>query len=415
VAVLFLDLDDFKVVNDSLGHAAGDQMLIAVAGRLQGACRPGDTVARLGGDEFAVLVEDITDTSEALAVADRITEKLNAVFSVDNKKVGTRASIGIAFADQGEDPDQLLRNADAAMYAAKRNGKGGWQVFEPSMHIEVRKRLELRHDLKEAIAQEDLTLSYQPIVDMRSGQIVAVESLVRWNHPERGDIAPSQFIPFAEETGLIGPIGRWVLREACHQARRWEKINPGVESPIRVAVNLSPAQLTDDGLVDEVRRTLLEEGLPADRLILEITETVMMQTSIRKLKELKELGVQLAIDDFGTGYSSLSYLDRLPVDIVKVDKSFTARLGFAHEVPQLVKTVVQLGDALGLETIVEGIESIEQYDQIKELGCLNGQGFLFAEPLSARAIGALLKVESDGGIVFPVFDRLPPPGHLRIV
>ncbi len=415
VAVLFLDLDDFKVVNDSLGHAAGDQMLIAVAGRLQGACRPGDTVARLGGDEFAVLVEDITDTSEALAVADRITDKLNAVFSVENKKVGTRASIGIAFADQGEDPDQLLRNADAAMYAAKRNGKGGWQVFEPSMHLEVRKRLELRHDLKEAIAQEELTLNYQPIVDMRSGQIVAVESLVRWNHPERGDIPPSQFIPFAEESGLIGPIGRWVLREACHQARQWETIKPDSESTVRVAVNLSPAQLTDDGLVDEVRRTLLEEGLSANRLILEITETVMMQTSIRKLKELKELGVLLAIDDFGTGYSSLSYLDRLPVDIVKVDKSFTARLGFAHEVPQLVKTVVQLGEALGLETIVEGIESIEQFDQIKDLGCPHGQGFLFAEPLSARAIGALLKVENDGGIVFPAFDRLPPPGHLRIV
>jgi diguanylate cyclase (GGDEF)-like protein len=414
VAVLFLDLDDFKVVNDSLGHAAGDQMLIAVAGRLQGACRPGDTVARLGGDEFAVLVENITDTSEALVVADRITEKLNAVFSVDGKKVGTRASIGIAFADQGEDPDQLLRNADAAMYAAKRNGKGAWQVFEPSMHTEVRKRLELRHDLKEAIAQEDLTLNYQPIVDMRTGQIIAVESLVRWNHPERGDIPPAQFIPFAEETGLIGPIGRWVLREACLQARKWDAINTS-GSVVRVAVNLSPAQLTDDGLVDEVRRTLLEEGLPADQLILEITETVMMQTSIRKLKELKELGVELAIDDFGTGYSSLSYLDRLPVDIVKVDKSFTARLGFAHEVPQLVKTVVQLGEALGLETIVEGIESIEQFDQIKELGCLNGQGFLFAEPLSARAIGALLKAENDGGIVFPVFDRIPPPGHLRIV
>ena len=415
VAVLFLDLDDFKVVNDSLGHAAGDQMLIAVAGRLQGACRPQDTVARLGGDEFAVLVENITDTSEALAVADRITEKLNAVFSVENKKIGTRASIGIAFADQGEDPDQLLRNADAAMYAAKRNGKGGWQVFEPSMHVEVNTRLELRHDLKEAIAQEELAVHYQPIVDMGSGQIVAVESLVRWSHPERGEIPPSQFIPFAEETGLIGPIGRWVLREACHQARKWERAIPAGQSPIRVAVNLSPAQLTDDGLVDEVRTTLLEEGLPAERLILEITETVMMQTSIRKLKELKELGVLLAIDDFGTGYSSLSYLDRLPVDIVKVDKSFTARLGFAHEVPQLVKTVVQLGSALGLETIVEGIESIDQYDQIKELGCLHGQGFLFAEPLSARAIGALLQVEGEGGIVFPVFDTLPPPGHLRIV
>ena len=337
------------------------------------------------------------------------------VVNLEGKKVSTRASIGIAFADQDGDPDQLLRNADAAMYAAKRNGKGTWQVFESSMHTEVRKRLELRHDLKEAIAQEELTLCYQPIVDLRTGRIVAVESLLRWNHPERGDIPPSQFIPFAEETGLIGPIGRWVLREACHQARAWERISPNGESPLRVAVNLSPAQMTDDGLVDQVRRTLLEEGVPADRLIFEITETVMMQTSIRKLKELKELGVQLAIDDFGTGYSSLSYLDRLPVDIVKVDKSFTARLGFANEVPQLVKTVVQLGDALGLETIVEGIETVEQYEQIKQLGCLHGQGFLFAEPLSTRAIGALLKVEADGGVAFPVFDRLPPPGHLRIV
>lgn len=415
IAVLFLDLDDFKTVNDSLGHAAGDQMLIAVAGRLQGACRPGDTVARLGGDEFAMLVEDITDTTEALAVADRITDKLNAVFSVEGKKVSTRVSIGIAFAQQDEDPDQLLRNADAAMYAAKRTGRGGWQVFEPSMHAEVHKRLELRHHLKEAIAQEELTLRYQPIVDMRTGRIDAVESLVRWNHPERGDIPPSQFIPFAEETGLIGPLGRWVLREACHQVRAWEQIDPESDTPVRVAVNLSPAQLTDEGLVEQVRRTLLEEGVPADRLIFEITETVMMQTSIRKLKELKELGVLLAIDDFGTGYSSLSYLDRLPVNIVKVDKSFTARLGFANEVPQLVKTVVQLGDALGLDTIVEGIESVDQYEQIKQLGCLHGQGFLFAEPLSARAVGALLTVEAEGGIVFPVFDRLPPPGHLRVV
>jgi diguanylate cyclase (GGDEF)-like protein len=415
VAVLFLDLDDFKVVNDSLGHAAGDQMLIAVAGRLQGACRPGDTVARLGGDEFAVLVEDITDTAEALSVADRITDKLTAVFAIDGKKVSTRASIGIAFAEHDEDPDQLLRNADAAMYAAKRNGKGTFQVFESSMHTEVHRRLELRHDLKEAISQKELTLSYQPIVDLRSGYISAVESLIRWNHPTRGDIPPSQFIPFAEETGLIGPIGRWVLREACHQVRVWDSIAAGKEPPVRVAVNLSPAQLTDEGLVELVRSTLLEEGVPAERLIFEITETVMMQTSIRKLKELKELGVLLAIDDFGTGYSSLSYLDRLPVDIVKVDKSFTARLGFANEVPQLVKTVVQLGAALGLDTIVEGIESIEQYEQIKQLGCVHGQGFLFAEPFSAKAIGALLQVEADGGLVFPVFDRLPPPGHLRVV
>ena len=415
VAVLFLDLDDFKVVNDSLGHAAGDQMLIAVAGRLQGACRPGDTVARLGGDEFAVLIEDITDTSEALAVADRITDKLTAVFAIEGKKITTRASIGVAFAEHDEDPDQLLRNADAAMYAAKRNGKGNYQIFESSMHTEVHKRLELRHELKEAVVHEELTLSYQPIVDLRTGQISAVESLVRWNHPERGDIPPSQFIPFAEETGLIGPIGRWVLREACHQVREWDKITAGRRIPIRVAVNLSPAQLTDEGLVDLVRSTLLEEGVPAERLIFEITETVMMQTSIRKLKELKELGVLLAIDDFGTGYSSLSYLDRLPVDIVKVDKSFTARLGVANEIPQLVKTVVQLGEALGLDTIVEGIESVDQHEQIKKLGCLYGQGFLFVQPLSAKAIGALLKVESDGGIVFPVFDRIAPPGHLRAV
>ena len=242
-----------------------------------------------------------------------------------------------------------------------------------------------------------------------------MESLIRWNHPTRGDISPAQFIPFAEETGLIEPIGRWVLREACHQVRVWDKIASGKEPRIRVAVNLSPAQLTDEGLVELVRSTLLEEGVPAEQLIFEITETVMMQTSIRKLKELKELGVLLAIDDFGTGYSSLSYLDRLPVDIVKVDKSFTARLGFANEVPQLVKTVVQLGDALGLDTIVEGIESVEQYEQIKQLGCVHGQGFLFAEPFSAKAIGALLQVEADGGLVFPVFDRLPPPGHLRVV
>lgn len=415
VGVMFLDLDDFKVVNDSLGHAAGDQMLVAVAGRLQAACRPGDTVARLGGDEFAVLIDDITDTSEAVAVAERIIEKLSTVFAIDGKKVTTRASIGLAFSEHDEDPNQLLRNADAAMYAAKHNGKGSYQVFETSMHTEVHKRLELRHDLKEAIANGELTLSYQPIVDLHTGRITAVESLIRWNHPERGEIPPSQFIPFAEETGLIGPIGRWVLREACHQAHEWEGVIPQGGPPVRVAVNLSPAQLSDEGLVDQVRSTLLEEGVSADRLIFEITETVMMQTSIRKLKELKELGVMLAIDDFGTGYSSLSYLDRLPVDIVKVDKSFTARLGFANEVPQLVKTVVQLGEALGLETIVEGIESIDQLEQIKDLGCLHGQGYLFVQPLSAKAIGALLSVEAEGGALFPVFDRVPSTGHLRAV
>jgi diguanylate cyclase (GGDEF)-like protein len=415
VGVMFLDLDDFKVVNDSLGHAAGDQMLVAVAGRLQAACRPGDTVARLGGDEFAVLLEDITNTSEAIAVAGRIIESLAGVFAIDGKKVTTRASIGLAFAEHDESPLQLLRNADAAMYAAKRNGKGTYQVFEPSMHIEVHKRLELRHDLKEAITRDELVLSYQPVVDLNTGRITAVESLIRWNHPERGEIPPGQFIPFAEETGLIGPIGRWVLREACRQVRAWERMIPNAPTPMRVAVNLSPAQLNDDGLVEMVRSTMLEEGVPADRVIFEITETVMMQTSIRKLKELKELGVMLAIDDFGTGYSSLSYLDRLPVDIVKVDKSFTARLGIANEVPQLVKTVVQLGQALGLDTIVEGIESIDQFEQIRDLGCPYGQGYLFVQPLSEKAVAALLRVEAEGGPVFPVFERIPSAGHLRVV
>lgn len=377
VAVMFLDLDDFKSVNDSLGHAAGDQLLIEVAARLQAVCRAGDEVARIGGDEFAVLVPAAQDEAGVEGLARRMVESLNMPFAIEDRQVVTRASIGVAFAMPDDGPRELLSNADAAMYAAKHQGKGTYRTFEESMHEAVSKTLELRAALQSALHLDQLELHYQPIVDINSGAITSFEALMRWNHPERGVIQPNEFIPYAEESGLIVPLGEWALTRACSDAQRWQTEHP--ESAVGVTVNLSPKQLQEANIVDRVRLVLLETNLDPDRLTLEITENVVMHTAVRRLEQLKALGIHLAIDDFGTGYSSLSYLDRLPIDIVKIDRSFVERLG--HGETSLVRTVLTIGNSLGLGSIIEGVETRNQLRRLRQLGCRHVQGFYLSPPV----------------------------------
>ncbi|MDH3306306.1 MAG: EAL domain-containing protein [Acidimicrobiia bacterium] len=408
VAVMFLDLDDFKTVNDSLGHAAGDELLVQVAGRLRTFTRPDDLVARLGGDEFAILLENLVSPSDATDVAERILRGMRTPFTVETKDLNVRTSIGIAFGGQDEPPEQLLRNADAAMYAAKQKRKGTYRVFEDEMHAEMIRRLELKADLADALRRNELGLLYQPVVDLTTGEVTGVEALVRWSHPTKGLVPPGQFIGFAEETGLIVRIGEFVLNEACRQARVWRDAYP--DRPITMAINLSPRQLAEVDVPAQVSAALAKYGLPSSALIVEITENVVMQTAIRTLDELRELGVKLAIDDFGTGYSSLSYLDRLPIDVVKIDKSFVDRLSPDGESP-LVRTVLQIGDALGIDTIVEGIETAHQLRRLRQLGCTSGQGFYLSPPIGPDDIERLLDTQQR--LVPEVMT--PGSAHLRVV
>jgi diguanylate cyclase (GGDEF)-like protein/PAS domain S-box-containing protein len=385
LAVIFLDLDDFKTVNDSLGHAAGDQVLAEVAKRLATTVRASDTAARFGGDEFAILLEDVLNAQEAADTAERILAALTEPLAVDGKDVRVRGSIGISIAEGQAtgDADELLRNADAAMYIAKRDGKGGYRLFEPEMHAGVLARLELRADLQQAIPAGQLELYYQPVVHLHDGLVAGVEALLRWNHPERGMVGPDLFIPLAEEMGLIVEIGRWVLHEGCRGAVEIQASVPG-HPPLTMAVNLSVKQLQHGDIVADVRSALAGSGLCASRLTLEITESVMMTDTdlvVQRLHELKALGVRLAMDDFGTGYSSLSYLSRLPVDILKMDRSFL-RSGQSPQASGLANAVVSLGATLQLEVVAEGIERQEQWHRLRELGCDLGQGFHFARPMN---------------------------------
>ncbi len=377
-AVMFLDLDDFKSVNDGLGHAAGDQLLIGVAERLQGECRSDDTIARIGGDEFAILIPSTRDTTAPVGLASRMIDSLELPFLIDGHQILSRASIGIALSTPDDGPGELLSNADAAMYAAKHQGKGTYRQYEDAMHDEVTKTLELRTSLQSALQLNQLELHYQPIVDTTTGAITRFEALMRWNHPALGTIQPNEFIPYAEESGLIVRLGRWALEKACTDARKWQLANPG--SATGVAVNISPKQLSERDIVDEVRHALADSGLAADHLTLEITENVVMHTAVQKLEQLKSLGIHLAIDDFGTGYSSLSYLDRLPLDIVKIDRSFVEKLGKGET--SLVRTVLTIGNSLGLGSIVEGVETREQLTRLRELGCRHVQGFYLSPAVS---------------------------------
>ena len=397
LAVLFLDLDNFKVINDSLGHDVGDQLLRSVAARLSAALRGDDIAARLGGDEFILLLEGISDVAEAARVAQRIHDILKAPFTVGRREVFVTSSIGIAIGRSPSDrPDELLRNADVAMYGAKRNGRACYEVFNPEMHASAVQRLEFEQDLRQAIERHAFRVYYQPKLDIATGEIVGMEALIRWQHPKRGTIMPGEFIPLAEETGLIVPIGQWVLREACRQLRSWQIAYPE-RAPRMVSVNLSTVQLRLPTLIDDIAAVLHETDLDPGCLSLEITESAVMhnpELAIATLTRLKALGVQLAIDDFGTGYSSLSYLKRFPVDLLKIDQTFLEELGRGEENSVIVGVTIRLAHALGMRVGVEGVETPEQLTRLRELTCDLAQGYHISHPLPASAFDQLI---AEGG------------------
>ncbi|HLJ08259.1 MAG TPA: EAL domain-containing protein [Acidimicrobiia bacterium] len=391
IMVLFLDVDDFKTVNDSLGHAAGDQLLITVAERLTQCVRAADTVCRLGGDEFAVLLEG-ADPEYANALAERLLGVLHAPMILHGKEVSVTASIGIAgnFADQ--DADGMLRDADAAMYAAKRNGKAHYSFFEPTMHESLSQRVEMHAELQRAVKEGEFLVYYQPTLELATSKLTGVEALVRWDHPTRGVVPPGEFIPLAEETGLIVPIGRWVLAESCRQVHVWNQLVPAAEA-LTLHVNMSARQLQAATLTEDVAAILGESGFEPRNLVLEITEGVLVhdpEAAIAKLNEIKRLGVRLAIDDFGTGYSSLSYLQRFPIDILKIDKSFVDHVTDGGTASALARAIVKLGPTLGLEVVAEGIETAEQAEELRALQCDQGQGYYFSHPLPAEDLGSVL-------------------------
>jgi diguanylate cyclase (GGDEF)-like protein/PAS domain S-box-containing protein len=385
-AVLFVDVDDFKNVNDTLGHAAGDRMLAQVADRLRGCVRPGDTAARLGGDEFGVLLEDVGDAEAAAAAAARVLAALERPLALDDRVLEVRASIGIALTGPDVDgAEELLRNADIAMYAAKGEGKSRVRVFEPAMYAETLDRVELIDTLAQAEARGELVLHYQPIVALETGRAIGAEALIRWQHPERGLLHPGDFVALAEQSRLILPIGRWVIREACRQLRAWRDEDPSA-GELRVGVNLAPGQLVEARLVDDVARALRDYDLEPASLVLEITESAVMEdleTGLARLHELSALGVSLALDDFGTGYSSLSYLQRFPLDILKLDRSFTDELRDDARESRLPRAIIELGQLLGLVIVAEGVEDEGQARRLRKLGCELAQGYHFARPVAA--------------------------------
>jgi diguanylate cyclase (GGDEF)-like protein len=393
LAVLFVDLDDFKMVNDSLGHGAGDDLLRAVADRMRSALRGFDTAARLGGDEFAVLLEDINGPDEAVAVAERIVLSLRDMFSIRGHEVAMHASIGVATA--GAAPiaaEELLRQADVAMYRAKERGKATLELYEASMQRAVETRLELKVELERAIARDELVIHYQPILELRSGRMSSVEALVRWNHPTRGMVPPDVFIPLAEETGLIMAIGQYMLLNSCRQARAWQLQFP--DRQIGMGVNLSPRQLNDPRFPQDVADVLAATGLDASLLTLEITESFMVEQTdvmVSRLNALKALGVTLSVDDFGTGYSSLSCLQYLPVDVLKIAKPFVDGIAEDPRQRAFVKAIVALGRTLGLKLVAEGVERPEQRDQLRDLRCQYAQGYYFSRPVVAEEITAMLQ------------------------
>jgi diguanylate cyclase (GGDEF)-like protein/PAS domain S-box-containing protein len=393
-AVFLLDLDGFKTVNDSLGHDAGDQLLIAAAQRLQFQGRSSDTVARIGGDEFGILLEDDADETSARAMADRLLAAFSVPFEVRGRELFVRATIGIALSVAGEsNTDEMIRNADTAMYAAKAAGKARYEFFRPFMHARALERFEVQADLEVALIRHEFVVHYQPIVDFETGKALSVEALVRWNHPTRGLLGPLEFIHIAEDTGVIVPLGLWVLGQACRQTVAWRAEHPEA-SDLRVSVNLSTRQLLEPDLVARVRQILEESELEPAALTLELTEGSLMQRiedTVTKLRALKELGVRLAIDDFGTGSSSLGYLQRFPIDILKIDKSFVDGIAtLDSEDPALVRAIVEMAKTLRLETVAEGIEETEQLDELRSAGCRSGQGYLFARPLHPDAMGTFL-------------------------
>ncbi len=391
-AVLFLDLDRFKNINDSLGHTYGDLLLVAFAERLERTLRPMDTLARFGGDEFAILISGMSNATDAVRVAQRIQDELKQPFVLDKNSAFATSSIGIALSSTGYDkPEDILRDADIAMYRAKENGKARYEVFDQAMHARAVSRLQLESDLREAVERKEFCVYYQPIVSLQTGRLTGFEALVRWNHPRRGLVSPLDFIPVAEETGLIVPIGEWVLAEACTRVREWQVASPSHRS-LSLSVNLSARQVEQADLLERIHEALETSKLNAHCLKLEITESVVMENAeaaTLMFKQLRSLGVQLSIDDFGTGYSSLSYLHRFPLNYLKIDRSFVSRLTTDND-NAIVRTISTLARNLGMEVIAEGIETEEQYQQLRLLGCEYGQGFLFSQPVNCEAVLHLL-------------------------
>jgi diguanylate cyclase (GGDEF)-like protein len=387
-AVLYVDLDRFKVINDSLGHAVGDQLLKEVAVRLWKCVRAGDTVARFGGDEFVILLEDIYAESEAVEVAERIKGELTAPFVLNGRDVFTTVSVGVASSwTSYHQSEGLIRDADAAMYRAKSLGKNRHEIYDSAMHAQVNDLLQMETALRLALERNELTVFYQSIVDLATFKISGFEALVRWRHPEKGLISPALFIPLAEETGLIVDIGEWVLRDACRQMERWQKIFPS-DPPLFVSVNLSSKQFTQPDLIQRVTEIIKETKINPEGLKLEITESAVMddvETATEMLKKLRSLGIKLSIDDFGTGYSSLSYLHRFPIDTLKVDRSFIVNMSEDSENVEIVRTIVSLAQNLGMNVIAEGVETAEQLAALRKLGCEYGQGYLFSKPVDAKA------------------------------
>jgi diguanylate cyclase (GGDEF)-like protein len=410
--VLFVDLDDFKLVNDTLGHAAGDALLIAVGDRLLSVLRATDMAARLGGDEFAVLLRDTPDMKASMRVANRLTAAMGPLFEIDGRDVNVRASVGVAAGRPGVDSaGDLLRNADVAMYSAKARGKGRVVVFEPSMHDAVMVRAQLSADLEHAISAREFVLQYQPIVEIATGRMIGVEALVRWEHPERGRIGPDDFIRVAEESDSILEIGRWVLSQACQQIRSWQRLIGS--DPFTVSVNISARQLAQPDFVDEVLTIIREAGVAPTQIVLEMTETSMLQDSAAtrsKLHDLRDAGIGVSIDDFGTGYSSLSYLQRFPVTTLKIARDFVDVDGLDPEAWELANAIVALGRALRLSVVAEGVEQWSQLGRLRTLGCEFAQGFYFARPLDPASIEAVL---AHGSVLTGDEDAAPGPAGDR--
>jgi diguanylate cyclase (GGDEF)-like protein len=406
--VLFIDLDDFKVVNDTLGHAAGDALLVAATERISSLVRATDLVARLGGDEFAILTEDEPDLTRSRAMAERLVQELRAPYLIGDRPVVVTSSIGIASArDAVDGAVDLVRNADVAMYMAKANGKSGFAIFDPGMHVAIRERNELSVELKRAVELDQLRLAYQPIVDLASGTLAGVEALVRWQHPERGLIAPGRFIEIAEETGAILSIGHWVLRETCAKAGRWlrEGLAPAT---MFFGVNVSAREVQQPGFVEGVKETLRETGLEPTNLVIEITETALLKATpatIATLAELRSLGVRTVIDDFGTGYFSLSHLRQFPIDVLKIAAEFVQDADADPKSPALARAIIAMGQSMHMATVAEGIETAEQATSMRELGCTYGQGFHFSVPLSDSDLAAAFASERFGTTTI----RVPRP------
>jgi diguanylate cyclase (GGDEF)-like protein/PAS domain S-box-containing protein len=399
-AVLFLDLDRFKVVNDSLGHQIGDQLLVATARRLEACLRPGDVVARLGGDEFAIIVDRVGHPSDATQAAERIREHLSAPFNLSGHEVFISASIGITLNQTAsEEPEEMLRNADTAMYRAKEHGRGSFELFDKVMHVRNAALSQLESGLRRALAHEEFRVHYQPIISLDNWRISGFEALLRWEHPDYGYVSPLKFIPVAEETGLIIPIGQWVLREACQQLRAWQEQFPS-DPPLSISVNLSGKQFSQPDLIDCISQILEETGLEAGSLKIEITESAIIENidaAATTLKRIKALGIRLSLDDFGTGYSSLSYLHRFPIDTLKIDRSFVSRINLPKNT-EIVRTILTLASNLGMDVVAEGVETREQILQLTGLNCEYVQGYLLSKPIDGRAMRELISEIYNRGL-----------------